>query len=188
MTRDLVKKHVMIDLETLGKSPGCIVLSIGARTFDKEGVGAFFYEEIDSADSLKAGLFSDKDTLAWWENQQIEAKSLLAQCRGGGDGSVADVCAHFMEFLHKYCEVDFYIWGNGASFDEPILAELLKTIGVRPPWKYYSSRCYRTLHAIGRTNKVPETPFKGAKHNALDDATYQAERAVAIMNALGLEL
>ena len=51
-------KNVMIDLETMGNTPGCAIISIGAVEFSEEGLGAEFYCTIDLEDSVKCGLTS----------------------------------------------------------------------------------------------------------------------------------
>jgi hypothetical protein len=62
--------NVMVDIETLGTEPGCVVLSIGAVAFDKEmGFVEDFYEVINTVDSFSEGLTYDNDTLAWWKKQ-----------------------------------------------------------------------------------------------------------------------
>ena len=50
--------HVMCDLETLGRRPGCKLLSIGAVVFGPKGLGAEFYEDCllytsDAADDTR---------------------------------------------------------------------------------------------------------------------------------------
>ena len=42
-----IHRHAMTDLETLGKAPGCKILSIGAVMFNESGVGRPFYAAIN---------------------------------------------------------------------------------------------------------------------------------------------
>jgi hypothetical protein len=72
---------VMIDLETLGRRPGCVVLSIGAVEFGPAGLGREFYIVLDIFGQKSLGLHEDPDTLAWWEAQSIEARQVLTQAR-----------------------------------------------------------------------------------------------------------
>jgi hypothetical protein len=37
------------------------------------------------------------------------------------------------------------IWGNGANFDNPLLACAFEAAGVRPCYKFFNERCYRTV-------------------------------------------
>ncbi len=179
-------KDLMVDLETLGTSPGCVVLSIGAVAFDSNGVSDNkFYVEINIGSSQAGGqLFVDPKTLEWWNSQAEDAKALLARCETGGV-PLGKALLMFSRFIYTECEKDFHIWGNGASFDEPIISEVFKSIGMTPPWKYYNSRCYRTLKGLGAIS-VKEPEFKGVKHNALNDAVHQAEYALMVMNHFGM--
>src|SRR3982751_4177087 len=56
--------NVMIDLETLGRRAGCVVLSIGAVGFDGKTLGAEFYTVLNVRNQLDHGLHQDDDTLA----------------------------------------------------------------------------------------------------------------------------
>jgi hypothetical protein len=73
------------------------------------------------------------------------------------------------------------IWGNGASFDNAILAEAYDCARIDRPWKYWNDRCYRTMK-----NQFPLVPFRrsGTHHNALDDARSQAEHLMEIFEDL----
>lgn len=60
--------HVMLDLETLGRGPGCVILSIGAVTFNPfgEGYKHEFTCNIEPEISKQLGFTVDPDTVAWW--------------------------------------------------------------------------------------------------------------------------
>jgi exodeoxyribonuclease VIII len=78
---------------------------------------------------------------------------------------------------------DFLVWGNGADFDLPILSAAYVAAGFGgPPWKPYNGRCYRTLKNL--RPDVPRPERRGTAHNALDDAVFQAEHAIALLAAL----
>lgn len=64
------------------------------------------------------------------------------------------------------------MWGNGAAFDNAILANAYRAAGIKQPWELWNDRCYRTICAYypGCPRNQPGTP-----HNALDDARSQAE-------------
>ncbi len=76
------------------------------------------------------------------------------------------------------------MWGNGADFDNAILAHCYSRLGRPAPWKFWNSRCYRTLKSFSpvRGKRI------GVHHHALDDAKTQAADAMAIAAALGLSL
>jgi hypothetical protein len=73
------------------------------------------------------------------------------------------------------------VWGNAASFDLKILEKAYKLMQIEVPWKYYNEMCYRTLKNLYPEIKIMCNPHK---HEALQDAIYQAEHAVRILNTL----
>ena len=167
--------NLMIDLETLGTSPGCVVLSIGAVFFDEVGLGAKFHRHISVQDSVQHGLTIDGDTALWWLGQTDDARQGVLS---GQKEAVPllEACKEFADFINMYGS-NPKVWGNGASFDNPILAELYKRRGVPTPWKFWNDRCYRTKAA-----EYPDVRMEreGVHHNALNDAVSQAKHLQAI--------
>lgn len=174
--------NVMIDLETLGTSPGCAILSVGAVQFGLGGLGLEFYAELHLASVLKAGCLVDARTLAWWVDQS-KHDDLIARCTKFGVAP-AFVLSEFCDFIDRSGGNQVRVWSNGASFDLPILGSAFKTFGYDDvPWKYYNERCYRTL-ASQWWPLVPDDIREQPDHNALGDAKRQAAHVVAILRAL----
>jgi len=154
----------MIDIETLGPEPGCVVLSIGAVRFDPvEGVDQrdTFYTEIDRASSRKAGLEVDPDTLEWWQNQDPELRPF------NGDTTLWVALFNLIEFLDG---AEQY-WANSPSFDLKILEAAYKAVDLSPPWRYWQWRDVRTIRDLP---VAVELTHDGREHHALDDAIHQA--------------
>jgi hypothetical protein len=175
-------QDVMIDLETLGNRPGCAILSLGAVGFDpKQGEisdGVPFYAVINTDSCVCAGLGFDRETLDWWGRQAVEARTVLEAARSLNSFQLATVLERFELFLNEFGgKKSVRIWGNGADFDNPILAAAYRAIGKEVPWSFWNSRCYRTLKIL-----YPDVPLKrtGTHHNALDDAKTQAMHALEI--------
>lgn len=162
----------MVDIETLGLEPGCIILSIGAVEFNANGIGDEFYRNIDIESCQDAGLTIDAGTLDWWMKQDDEVKKVLT----GGD-SLEDALSEFNNFYYgtiSGMEKASEIWANSPSFDCEILDAAYQAVGKESPWKYYNERCFRTLNNLPiMTNPEQE----GNKHDALDDARHQANIA-----------
>lgn len=168
--------HIMIDLETMGTRPNAPVLSIGAVAFDGNRVHGEFYEVLDLSFSVRDGAVIDPETVIWWMTQSDEAR--LAVTRRGIEPRVA--LTRFTEWMDQK---DFDgVWGNGASFDNVILSETYRRLGMTPPWKFWQDRCYRTVRTLH-----PSVPLErsGTHHNALDDARSQAVHLIEMHRASG---
>lgn len=166
---------VMLDLETVGRSAGCGVLSIGAVTFslDKQ-----FHEKILPS-SFQGILREDIETLRWWNTQQKEIRDDAFS----GTKHINLVLIEFSDWFRNLGPVeDTYIWGNGADFDLPILGAAYEKFDREKPWKPYNGRCYRTLK--GLMPHVKAEVKNAVKHNALEDAKYQARHAVQLLAML----
>lgn len=184
-------EHCSVDLETLGTRPGSVIFSIGAVFFDPftNEPGPAFYQVIDVASSCVAGLRGDHDTIAWWEKQSGEAKVAYDEAFGGQGEPLPKTLEAFATWLVSQSRLpdgadSVCVWGNGAAFDNALLAEAYRACGLAVPWKFWHDRCFRTLKALGKDLGVKEPRFGGVPHHALDDACHQANWACLIFQAL----
>lgn len=166
--------HVMMDLETLGTRPGCVVLSVGACTFDPfthpddPWPGKNFSANIDNVSCQDAGLTIDHDTLAWWNGQPLETREAFTVDARPLWQAVSDFHVWFSQVGGSY------LWCNGAGFDEPIWRAAARAAGFPGvPWKYWNVRDTRTAWHLGGVNPT-SIPRDGLSHHALDDARHQA--------------
>lgn len=181
--------NIMVDLETLGTVPGCAILSIGAVTFStKDGtLGEEFYTTVHRSSCANAGLHEDASTLAWWNSQGAEARVVLAAADSPESPPLLEALGEFNRWLLRVSGGDIkgvYVWGNGADFDNPILACAYKATGLKQGWPSYNGRCYRSLknlHPLFGLGQAPKMERGGTHHNALDDAKSQALHAIAIV-------
>jgi len=161
-------KDVMIDLETLGRSAGCVVLSIGAVMFDPRGVGygEKFYCNIDVESSRQHGLTEEAETVAWWQQQSAQAKAALS----ANQITLENAIYLFNEFFHRNDASK--IWSQGASFDIPILSALYQKLRIQTPWEYWAVRDTRTAYDLCGFD--PYTiKRQGTYHQATDDCLHQ---------------
>lgn len=168
-------KHIMVDLETLGKSSDAAIAAIGAVEFDETGTGQYFYTTVNPESCEAVGLKLDASTVMWWMQQSADARAAL----NNAVTPLGVALAGFTEFVER-CQAE-QIWGNGATFDNVILASAYAACGLSRPWAFWNDRCYRTLK-----NLYPQVPFTKpiTAHNALDDATAQAKHASQILARL----
>jgi hypothetical protein len=179
--------NIMLDLETLGTKPGCVVLSIGAVSFDAERIVDAFYVNIKPDDAQRCGLTIDASTVMWWMQQSKQARAAF----NTGSMRVHEALINFNTWLLKQRpsvgDGRMKVWGNGASFDQPVLEAVYAAVGIANPWQYRDCMCYRTLK-----NLVPDEnlqpPHNDEHHNALADARWQALHLQRIACVLGLEL
>lgn len=173
-------KHVMVDLETLDTAATAAVVSIGAVYFDPESgeLGDTFYRAVDVASVLGSGFSVSGDTLKWWLQQSDAARQVFS---AKDSTTIQHALEEFTGFLQLHGKTsDVKLWGNGAAFDNVILANAYKATGGTAPWRFWNDRCYRTVKALN-----PAIPFtrEGTYHNALDDAVSQAKHLCQIFAA-----
>lgn len=170
-------KNIMLDLETLGTKPGAIILSIGAVSFDPTGLKDEFHEVIQLSDCLNHGLIVDPNTLKWWKNQTPIAQETLEKARDKTTSiPLYEALSNFNDFVG---DSDARVWGNGPCFDNAIIREAYLVVGLPPIWHFRGDMCYRTMRTMFPHVPLPER--KGVHHNALDDAKFQAEHLLEIL-------
>lgn len=173
---------VMVDLETLGRRPGCSILSIGAVAFCKErGLGRELYVVVNRPSQRELGLHEDPSTLKWWASQSEAARQVLDDAEKDTSVTLDKALTQFTNFLSDFGLKRVRLWGNGADFDNAILINLYAALKLDPPWDFWNNRCYRTLKNLVKSDKIVRA---GTYHNALDDAKTQAAHAVQLMRRL----
>jgi hypothetical protein len=165
--------HIMIDLETMGTRPTAPIVSIGAVAFDKDGIHEKFYRVIDLDSAVDAGAIIEPGTVLWWLAQSDDARKALTDDIAEPIGNVLEQFRMFIVALPAIAGV----WGNGATFDNVLLAEAYKRLGMEAPWPFWKDRCYRTVKNL---YPAVELVRVGTLHNALADARTQAEHLIAI--------
>ncbi|EHK5553769.1 3'-5' exoribonuclease, partial [Escherichia coli] len=175
--------HLMIDLETMGKNPDAPIISIGAIFFDPQtgDMGPEFSKTIDLD---TAGGVIDRDVIKWWLKQSREAQSAIMT----DEIPLDDALLQLREFIDENSgEFFVQVWGNGDNFDNVILRRSYERQGIPCPWRYCNDRDVRTIVELGKAldfDARTAIPFEGERHNALDDARYQAKYISAIWQKL----
>lgn len=167
---------VMLDLETMGKGPRAAIVAIGAVAFSLDAftVGERFYRVVDLASSVSMGGEIDADTVLWWMRQGDQARAAFAT---GGE-HLQTALMDFAAWLQTRGTTDSVrLWGNGAAFDNVILASAYRAAGLQQPWRHWNDRCYRTIKALHPGVTMERI---GVHHHAADDAESQAHHLVAM--------
>ena len=168
---------IMIDIETLGLKPDTTILSIGAVEFDKTSFGEEFYRELVPA---QPGRSIDPDTVLWWLNQ--DGSAFLKKNKA----TLHDALHDLIDFCTGLDGSVPRIWANAPVFDLAILRHAYEQAGLQCPWMFYHERDIRTIKAF--IDKEDYPLFAGTKHNALDDAMFQARLAQTFLDETGTTL
>lgn len=162
--------HIMIDLETMGTSPSAAIVAIGAVIFDEHTLRDQFYANVDLQSAIDSGATVDGSTVMWWLKQSDAARAAITDPET--TRPIREALEDFAAFTRLAAQHGLEgVWGNGASFDNVLLAESYRRLGMDRPWPFWLDRCYRTMKNLHTSVPVDHT---GVAHNALDDAVAQA--------------
>jgi len=171
-----LENDVMLDLETMGNGPLAAIIAIGAVEFNIQtgAIGERFYAVVDLASSVQAGGVIDASTVLWWMRQSDEARGAFA----ASGVSLAAALQQFAGWMENR-GIGVRVWGNGAAFDNVILASAYRALSLPVPWRFWNDRCYRTIKSLH-----PAIPMQrvGTYHNAVNDAESQARHLLAILS------
>jgi hypothetical protein len=164
---------VMVDIETLGTEPGCVVLTVGACTMQQNPEDrSVFTAALDWETQVRDSRGVNPGTLKWWMDQSPEARTEAFE---GDRVSVQDFADDFARWWWSVGAER--IWSHGASFDVPILESLAPM-----PWKFWNVRDTRTLYSFAGV-----TPKRGNDHHhALADAMAQTDAVWSALTMLKL--
>jgi|LSQX01.1.fsa_nt_gb exodeoxyribonuclease VIII len=171
----------MVDLETLDTATSAIVLTVGIVAFDPKTFATLerHHFVLQLAPQEARGRTKSQDTMKWWAQQSEEARTAAF---GGARTPIETALDEIAEVLFNTAGV----WGNGASFDNAILADLYRSFGRQQPWPFYLDRCFRTIRSAA--NDFDEPPREGIHHNAMHDAVHQVRVLGAACKHLNLEI
>lgn len=162
-------KSVMLDLETLGTRPECVILTLGAIKFDPYNIdsfGASLYLRFNVDEQIAIGREVQQDTLDWWAKQDSAVRNEAL-----GDSNRATLEAATQQ-LNKFLVGVETIWAQGPVFDIVILENFYRQLGKPVPWNYWQIRDSRTLFGV---HGDPRVKGRSGHHDALADCIYQAQ-------------
>lgn len=151
--------QIMLDLETLGRDKGDVVLEAAAvaynlrHTWDSkaeapEVIGDYWALFNPHIQQKRHGMRVNLETIKWWNadpGRSLHFASLIEQ---GGKVDRLDIAViDFVKFLiyHNVEQAEIWVRGN---MDAPMLEGLIeKVTGWEAPWAYWQIRDLRTLHA-----------------------------------------
>ena len=161
--------HAMIDIETLGTEPDCVVLSVGAvkfNPFNSEEPHTRTLWRPSADEQINSGRSVLESTLEWWAKQEEHVREMTFTEEGRIP--VKD----FAGDLNKWLTGVDKIWCQGPQFDMVILENLFKQFDHHRNWAFWQVQDCRTIF-----NMMPTDPRKAIQqnaHSADDDAFWQA--------------
>lgn len=182
----LVFNNVMIDIETFGRRPSGLVVSIGAVCFssapENYETGHIFSgkpeHEFHAVLSLQTTLgetrfMQETETMRWWTEQQPAAYARLLDLMRGSSLDVRALTQRFMQWLKPFCKQGYKVIGNSPSFDLVLIENACRQVGVPFEVPYRAETDYRTRTDLVWGDAKPRAGADGA-HDALFDAKFQA--------------
>jgi len=182
-------RQYSLDLETFGKGPLACIVAIGCVEFcpTSNVILDRFYTPVDAESSVAYGGQMDASTVLWWLKQSEEAREAITV---EGALPIQMACVALSEWMapegdHK----NVAVWGNGAVFDNVIMASAYRNAGIIQPWIYKHDMCGRTLRALRDLIGVDVTagaiePADAIAHHALHDAEWLAGQVMAVIRRL----
>jgi hypothetical protein len=172
---------IMLDIETLGTRPGCVILTLGAVKFnpfslDAPGPGLYVRPDVD--EQIAKGREVQEDTMLWWMQQAEDVREEAL----GEDGRIT--VEEMYRQLNRFLVGSNNIWCQGPAFDMVIIENLYRQYGWPTPWQFWQIRDSRTLFGV---HGDPRVKGKVGLHNALEDCVSQATAVQQVYNKLGLE-
>ena len=175
---------VMIDIESLDTSQNCVILTIGAVSFNPKGMGVVERLELRPTIDEQTDVYNrviNEDTIRWWGNQSPAA---MEEAMGDNGRESFYTC---MEKLYKFCWNKRAVWSNGAGFDCVAMESAWRQLDIKIPWPFYMVRDTRTLFEVTGV-KLKDGGYV-TKHTAVADAEHQAltvQRAYAKLIKAGM--
>jgi hypothetical protein len=165
-----MKKHILLDIEALGRRPGCGITELGAVEFFPETgeVGRTFSSLINP----QAPYTADLETLDWHKRKGTWPRMATME----DVLPIGPALVQFEEWFADAGEVEA-VWAWGATYDFPILAAAYDLEGLKMPWDYWQQQCARTVWRVA----FGERKHDPRPHRALEDAR---AGAVDLMEAM----
>ncbi len=183
---------LMIDIETLGRTPGCAVIQIAAVPFNintGQTSSNVFKMSINLDGQLKSGkgFTYCPNTYKWWQKENAKLFRELSK----SNNHYVTVGSEFQKYFRNLKDSqNIRIWGNSNRFDLGIIEGWYqKSIGPKfqPFWNTWLERDVRTLSSLKPSIKA-NLKFIGTKHNAIDDCKHQIKYCYQTVKSLKIKM
>lgn len=174
---------LMVDLETLGTTPGSTIFQIAAVEFDL--LTGDIHDTLNVIADISGDVIdAEGGTLLFWVDENAERfRELLL--RGQKDGiSPTEALVKFDGWVRERIELsgreNVFLWGNGIGNDNLWLREAYRKAGLTWPIHFRNDRDVRTVRELSylrnrfRRDYAGEARTNDRAHDALSDAIFQA--------------
>lgn len=157
-------KHIVIDIETLGRRNNAAITQVGIVLAD---------ENLDVLDQYLIQVAPDVwntcnrtftgETLLWWmqqKNTPISNTPTHSVC------SYKDLVDKLYKIFRRYNTEETIVWTKG-SMDLFCIKDICEYLNMETPWKFWQPRDIRTVKEIIKEWKTIKNENA---HNSLDDA------------------
>ena len=160
--------NIMLDIETVANTNNTAVIQVAMIRFDWTGkLGESLVVRLNLDEQLKKGLDANSSTLAWWADTNPKLfRSLLTENVESVSQALTKIC--------QFINFNDYIWCH-ATFDIPILNNVLHKFGFKTPWAYKKCRDIRTLTELADLDLTQYNWDAEKTHDALDDCRFQVK-------------
>ena len=181
-----MRKHYMLDIETLGLEVGCVILQVAMRQFlseDEDGKyvvdygDAPFSYKVDVDTQTAEGATANIKTIRWWLRTDAGKLKKMLDRNGALDPLL---CASM--FVHHIDWQNAVVWARDPDFDCAHMLHFCATYLKEEPklWHFSEQRSHRTLLDLARVKHVPAQDA----HSALADVDAQIESAIEALRVL----
>lgn len=186
--------HLVLDIETLGTTPGCEIRSIGAafvtygidlssKSLSQDHFLAHrrsFYRLTDNSTLYRGDWMNP--TIKFWESKKVSPRARHHAFTHPDRIPIDEALAHLAKHIAslRQPDRDLMLWGNGPEFDMSILEYAYRATGQSVPWQYWEVRDIRTATSLHPVTLRRRT----TKHHALMDAEHEAKMLAMVLNGL----
>lgn len=176
-------KHILIDIETLGRESFAPLVSIGAVEFKPEEgqtLGREFYQVVSLSETVNSSFMVDVETIKWWMQQSDKAREVFKE----SGQSLQSTLLMLSQFITQIANgEDFRVWSRGR-LDFEVLENNFRRKSISIPWKYNQIRDSRTFIEELKDYCPCFQEINDNEHNALSDAAFEALHVMHIMSYL----
>ena len=160
--------HLMIDIETLGKTSDSIILSIGAVCFNiVNGVVGPEFECYPNVENQMDKRKIQWSTIKWWFNQNEKIRNEQSNAIRI---DIRQCLIDFDFFCKSYLNEGFKLWSNG--FDHAMLYHIFDQYFIETPWSYKNQFDIRSIIWMSKIS-VKNYESEGIDHNTINDCKKQ---------------